>query len=137
MIANARAICLSVVLALAIAGCGAPKSVQRTPPAVRPLADGAQIGAGGPTAGTATAGVRTLLAMVCNDGQLVLRTNREGIVAQMDCGKAVPDATLQRFLGQPVTITYKDQHLKVSNPQAGIIDVAASGATIEEINATP
>ncbi len=131
--------CLVTLAVVVLAGCAGGSTVKRPEAPSRLLADGEQIGAGVGASGatTATAGVRTLLAMACNDGQLIVRTNREGIVAQMDCTKAVPRSTLDRFLGQPVTITYKDAHLRIDNPQAGTIDAAAAGATLTGINATP
>ncbi len=126
------------LLAIVLVGCQSGRN-SNTLPTPRALGVGETIGVvvATSTAPAARDGVRTLLSLTCTKHQLIVNTNLEGIVANADCSRQPLQAALERFLGQPVTITYTGDKLRITNPNAGVLDVAASDATIREINAPP
>lgn len=130
---RSRKLLLAAAAAVAVVACqsGATPSKSPTP---RPMAEGEIVG--GP-AMSSTSAVRSLLSLSCVNGQLILKTNLEGIVATMDCATEPLQAVLDRFLGQPVTIAYTAGKLHIANPNGGALDIAAAGATIRETDATP
>lgn len=81
--------------------------------------------------------VRTLLTIECQSEQLIVRTNLEQITAKMPCDRLLPGPIIERFLGQPVAITYDDSRLKIENPGAGSIELPAEDAIRTERDATP
>lgn len=113
-----------VVFAFAI-GCTACQSgskLKRTI-ATTPVADGESIGkiersAGGTAVVT---DIRTLLTLSCSNGQLTLRTNLETLTGGMECSRMVGQSIADRFLGQPVAVTYSGGAVQIENPTAGTI----------------
>jgi hypothetical protein len=104
-----------------------------------PLAEGETIGTSEhSTGGTAVASsVITLLTMTCTNGQLVVRTNLRTITGNMDCAQEVPQATLERFYGQAVGISYAGGRLRIESASVGRIDLAVRDAASADVNATP
>ncbi len=90
--------------------------------------------------GTAVAtNVITLLNMACANGQLIVTTNLKVIVGKMDCEQQIPQASLQHFYGQSVSIAYTGGRLRVDSVSAGTIDLPVKDATIADnaSNAAP
>ena len=124
--------------AAVLAACGGSSGF-RTSTETRPLGDGESLGkierlAGGTAV---TSNVRTLLTLACQNGQLILRTNQEAISGEMDCSKQIPQAALDRFLAQPVVITYNGERLRLENPSAGTLNLTVKGATTSALRAAP
>jgi hypothetical protein len=94
---------------------------------IEPLADGT----------TVASSVITLLNMACANGQLIVRTNLKTVTGKMDCAQEVPQATLERFYGQAVSISYVQGHLRVESVSAGTLDLPVQDATGTDVNATP
>src|SRR5207248_1998607 len=63
--------------------------------------------------------VRTLKSAICTDGRLVVQTDRESVVGQMDCSQMVPPQVVDRFRGKPVAIGYNGTPTKMRNCEEG------------------
>lgn len=90
--------------------------------------------------GTAVAtSVITLLNMSCTNGQVIVTTNLKRISGKMDCEQQIPQASLQRFYGQSVSIAYARGRLRIDSVSAGTLDLPVKDATVtdNESNATP
>ena len=81
--------------------------------------------------------VITLLNVICSNGHLVVTTNLKNIAATMDCAQQAPQASLDRFYGQAVSIAYANGRLRIENVSAGTLDLAVKDATVTDVNATP
>jgi hypothetical protein len=81
--------------------------------------------------------VRTLLALECTNDRLVLRTNLESLTASMPCERMLPASFTERFIGQPVSIRYENERLKVDNPVVGSIELPADEPQVTTNDATP
>jgi hypothetical protein len=81
--------------------------------------------------------VITLLNVTCSNGRLVVTTNLKSIGATMDCAQQVPQATLDRYYGQAVGISYANGRLRIESVSAGTLDLPAKEATVADVNATP
>ena len=105
----------------------------------QPLTDGQTIGKiDRLPGGTAVASeVVTLLNVACVDGELIVRTNLQSISGKMDCAQQIPQAALERFYGQSVTVSYANSRLRIDSVSAGTIELSVTGATITQFNATP
>ena len=90
--------------------------------------------------GTAVAtNVITLLNMSCTNGQVIVTTNLKVIVGKMDCDQQIPQASLQHFYGQSISIAYAKGRLRIDSVSAGTIDLPVKDATVANnaSNATP
>jgi len=132
----AIAIIFAAVLAFGACTTGGPGAPT---PVVRPLAAGETLGqVDHASAGTPTAGVRTLLSVTCTRGRLVVRTNVDSITAPDDCKQPIPQATLDAFLGLPAVITYTGDHLIIASIAGGAkLTLTARNATIGDIHGSP
>jgi hypothetical protein len=137
-ISRARLAVLVLATTLAATSCKFSTTSKKATNA-QPLADGQTIGKiERLPGGTAVASeVITLLNLSCVGGQLIVRTNLQNIVGKMDCAQQVPQATLDRFYGQSVTVSYAGSRLRIDSVSAGTIELSVTGATITEFNATP
>jgi len=81
--------------------------------------------------------VRTLMSAICTDGRLVVRTDRESIVGQMDCAQMVPAEFLNRFLNKPVAISYTNQRLRIETASEGTLELTVTNAAVGAGNASP
>lgn len=129
---------LIVATALAAAACSF-NTASKKPTGTRPFADGETMGKiDRLPGGTAVASnVVTLLNVTSADGQLVVATNLTSIAAKMDCAQQVPQATLDRFYGQPVGIAYAGGRLRIESVSAGTLDFPANEATVTDVHAAP
>jgi hypothetical protein len=110
------------VIVVATVACRSGSNTRR-PAATTPVADGESIGkiersAGGTAVVT---DVRTLLTLSCGNGELTIRTNLDALAGGMDCSRMVGQSVTDRFLGQPVVITYAGGAVQIENPTAGTI----------------
>ncbi len=133
----------TVALALsvgALVACGSNSSAKKSSTATHPLADGATIGkiersAGGTAVVT---NVRSLLALSCREGEVTLRTNLEALIGSMDCSHMITQSIADRFLGQPVVVTYGGGNLQLENPTAGTIVLpGVSNLSVTDLSAPP
>lgn len=139
-----RAFALAAILAGAVAitvsGCSFSTPPKKTP-ATRPhpLVEGETIGKiVHLPGGTAVASsVITLLGVTCTNGQVVVTTNNQTIRGKMDCAQIVPQATLERFYGQVVGISYARGRLRIESPSAGTIDLPVTEAASVGADAPP
>lgn len=129
---------LILVTALAAAACSF-NTASKKPSGARPFAEGETMGKiDRLPGGTAVASdVVTLLNVTCSNGQLIVTTNLKSIAAKMDCAQQVPQATLDRFYGQPVGISYAGGRLRIESVSAGTLDFPANDATVTDVHATP
>jgi hypothetical protein len=81
--------------------------------------------------------VRTLMSARCENGTLILRTNREEITSPMDCGQMLPESIVARFISEPVAIRAQDGRLVVESATKGTLDFPAAEPRIEEISGAP
>lgn len=81
--------------------------------------------------------VITLLTVSCINGDLIVKTNLQLITGKMDCAQQIPQATLERFYGQAVTVGYAKGRLRIDSVSAGTLDLPVKDATITNVNATP
>jgi hypothetical protein len=128
---------LAALVALA-AACTSGRALQPSATG-RPMTDGESIGEASHLvagAGTPT-GVRTLLSVGCQRGELTVHTNMESIIAGIDCTNDQPAARYQPFLGQIIAITYTGGRLRFENPTAGTLEVPVQQAKVYASNATP
>ena len=81
--------------------------------------------------GTAVAtSVITLLSLGCANGQVTVTTNLKVIVGKMDCEQQIPQASLEHFYGQSVSIAYAGGRLRIDSVSAGTIDLPVKDATV-------
>ena len=136
-----RAIVLVAILIAAVATACSSNTAKKNLVAggAQPLAEGETLGKiEHLPGGTAVASnVITLLNMTCTNGQIVVRTNLKSIVGKMDCAQSVPDATLEHFYGQSVSISYANGRLRVESVSAGSLDLPVREATSRDAHATP
>jgi len=81
--------------------------------------------------------VRTLMSATCADGRLVVRTERESVVGQMDCSQMIPPQVVDRFRGKPVAISYNNQRLRIESVSEGTVELTVMNAAIGAGNASP
>jgi hypothetical protein len=120
------------------AGCSF-NTASKGPTGEQPLKDGQTLGKiDRLPGGTAVASsVVTLLGLSCVNGKLLVRTNLQSIAGKMDCAQQIPQATLDKFYGQSVSIVYANGRLRIDSVSAGTIDLPVQDATVTELNATP
>jgi hypothetical protein len=75
--------------------------------------------------------------VTCANGQLVATTNLKTITAKMDCAQEVPQATLEHFYGQAVSISYAGGRLRIESVSAGTVELTVRDAASADVNATP
>jgi hypothetical protein len=81
--------------------------------------------------GTAVAtSVITLLSLGCTNGQVTVTTNLKVIMGKMDCEQQIPQASLEHFYGQSVSIAYTGGRLRIDSVSAGTIDLPVKDATV-------
>ena len=80
--------------------------------------------------------VRTLKSAICSDGRLVVQTDRESVVGQMDCSQMVPPQVVDRFRGKPVAISYTNQRLRIESASEGTVELTVANAAIGAGNAS-
>lgn len=102
--------------------------------ATTPVADGESIGKiERSTTGTAVVTpIRSLLTISCSDGQLTLKANLETLTGGMDCSRMVEESIADRFLGQPVAVTYTGGAVRIENSTAGTITLPDIANPIRE-----
>jgi hypothetical protein len=114
--------------------------VRGKPAAVaRPLAAGETLGKVDRSSSQASAsGIRALLSVTCRNGQLIVRTNLDGIAAADDCTQMISQAELDQFLGQPVLITFTGDHLIIESlTRTNKLELTAKDAMLSAVNTTP
>ena len=123
----------------AMVGCSFNTAKQKKSTGVEPFKDGATLGKiDRLPGGTAVASnVITLLAVSCLNGDVIVKTNLQLIVGKMDCAQLIPQATIERFYGQAVTVGYAAGRLRIDSVSAGTIDLPVKDATIANVNAAP
>ena len=135
---NARSRLLPIVAvalilsgAFAVTGCNLP-TAKKLPSKSAELKDGDTFGKidrlpGGTAVATS---VITLLSLGCMNGQVTVTTNLKVIVGKMDCEQQVPQASLEHFYGQSVSIAYTGGRLRIDSVSAGTIDLPVKDATV-------
>jgi hypothetical protein len=81
--------------------------------------------------------VRTLKSAICTDGRLVVQTDRESVVGQMDCAQMPPSQILSGFLNKPVAISYNNQRLRIETANEGTLEFTVTSAAIGAGNVSP
>jgi hypothetical protein len=81
--------------------------------------------------------VRTLMSARCENGMLVLRTNREEITSPMECGQMLPESVVARFISQPVAIRAEDGRVIVESATQGTMSFPAPEPTRKDIESAP
>ena len=136
---NARPRLLSIaavalILAGSVASADCSLSTKKTTSKSGELKDGDTFGKidrlpGGTAVATS---VITLLNMSCSNGQVIVTTNLKVIVGKMDCEQQIPQASLQHFYGQSVSIAYTGGRLRIDSVSAGTIDLPVKDATVAD-----
>lgn len=127
-----------LVTAFGAAGCQL-NTISKKSTGAEPFKDGETLGKiDRLPGGTAVASsVITLLNASCVKGDLIVKTNLQIITGKMDCAQQIPQATLERFYGQAVTVGYASGRLRIDSISAGTIDLPVKDATVTNINAAP
>ena len=127
-----------LLTAFAMVGCSFNTAKKKSTSA-EPFKDGEMLGKiDRLPGGTAVASsVITLLTVSCLNGDAIVKTNLQLIVGKMDCAQLIPQATLERFYGQAVSIGYAAGRLRIDSISAGTIDLPVKDATIAKVNAAP
>ena len=74
--------------------------------------------------GAASGGdAETLASMTCADGLLTIKTSQHVIYAELSCDRALPDANVKPFVGQPIHVRSVP-----SNPAKLYLDSSAAGS---------
>jgi hypothetical protein len=69
-----------------------------------------------------------LVGISCEAGAVTMTTSAGVFSGSMDCAAMPPSETIDRFVGKAVAITISETRLKIENPEAGSLDLPASGA---------
>ena len=69
-----------------------------------------------------------LVGISCEAGAVTMTTSAGTLSGAMDCGAMPPAETIERFVGKAVAITISEGRLRIENPEAGSLDLPASGA---------
>lgn len=80
---------------------------------------------------------RTLLNIACVDGVLRVQTDREAVVAGMDCARMIRDADVDQYRGKTVAISLNNDRLKVQRQDGGSVDFQVTNARVVGADATP
>jgi hypothetical protein len=80
---------------------------------------------------------RTLMSATCTDGRLVVQTDRESVVGQMDCSQMIPAQVVDRFRGKPVAISYNNQRLHIESASEGTVELTVTNAAIGAGDVSP
>ncbi len=135
-----RLLVVGVVLlaTLAIVGCSFSTAKKKST-GTEPFKDGETLGKiERLPGGTAVASsVITLLNVSCVKGDLIVRTNLQTITGKMDCAQEIPQATLERFYGQAVTVGFASNRLRIDSISAGTIDLPVTSAMVTNLRASP
>jgi hypothetical protein len=133
----ASTLAVVAVAAMAFGPCGTGVRGKQ-PSKARPMVAGEVLGkVDAPVDGATPTAVRALLSVTCRDGEVIVRTNIDGISAINDCTRPIPQSLLDQFIGQPVVITYTGDVLRVENSAAGKLEIPAKDAKVGLIDATP
>lgn len=125
-------------IALAVAGCSFNTAKKKSTDAA-PFKEGETLGKiERLPGGTAIASnVITLLNVSCVKGDLIVRTNMQIITGKMDCAQEIPQAALERFYGQAVTVGFASNRLRIDSISAGTIDLPVTSAMVTNLHASP
>lgn len=81
---------------------------------------------------------RLFVSLSCVSGNLTLRTNLEVVHASMDCARVVPQSIIDRFVSQPVAVTYAGRAITIDSPTAGTIVLSeVKDFSVSSADATP
>jgi hypothetical protein len=69
----------------------------------------------------------TLVGISCDVGTMTMTTSVGVFSGAMDCGAMPPVETIERFVGKAIAITISESRLKIENPEAGSLELPASG----------
>ena len=68
-----------------------------------------------------------LVGISCEAGVVTMTTRVGTFSGAMDCGAMPPVETIERFVGKAVAITISVGRLRIENPEAGSLELPASG----------
>ena len=73
---------------------------------------------------------RTLVSAACDAGRLVVKTDRESVVGEMDCNLMIRRDVVDKFRGKAVAISYNGQRLRIESASEGTVEMTVSNATV-------
>ncbi|MDP9238347.1 MAG: hypothetical protein M3P30_13310 [Chloroflexota bacterium] len=76
--------------------------------------------------------IRSLRTISCSKGQLTLKTNLETLTGGMDCSRMIEESIPDRFLGQPVAVTYTGGAVRIENSTPGTTTLPDIASLIRE-----
>ncbi len=80
---------------------------------------------------------RTLVSAACSEGRLVVKTDRESVIGQMDCSQMIPPQFVDKFRGKPVALSYNGQRLRLESASEGTVEMTVSNATVGTGDVSP
>ena len=80
---------------------------------------------------------RTLVSAACEGGRLVVKTDRESVVGEMDCSRMIPPDVVDKFRGKPIAVSYTGQRLRIESASEGTVELTVMNATVGAGDVSP
>jgi|SRR5581483_2351282 len=80
---------------------------------------------------------RKLVSATCDAGRLVVKTDRESILGEMDCSRMIPPQVVDRFRGKEIAVRYSGQRLRIESASEGTVELTVSNATVGTGDVSP